>query len=59
MLITNTSIFTGQENTIDLDVTQEQINAWHDGVPIQRAMPNLTIDECEFIMTGNDWNMYE
>lgn len=52
MLITKTDPFTQQENTIDIPVTQEQLDDWNSGTLIQRAMPNLTADEREFIMTG-------
>ena len=52
MLITRKSSFSGKEHTLDIPVTQEQINQWRAGMLIQRAMPNLTPDEREFIMTG-------
>ena len=52
MEITKTSPFTGKEHTMDIAVTQEQLNAWSNGELIQHAMPNLTADEREFIKTG-------
>jgi len=58
MTITKTSPLTGNINTMDMDVSEEQIAAWQGGVLIQRAMPNLTPDEREFLMTGytpEDW----
>jgi hypothetical protein len=58
MTITKTSPLTGNINTMDMDVSEEQIAAWQGGVVIQRAMPNLTPDEREFLMTGytpEDW----
>jgi len=39
-------------HTMDIDVTDEQLQDWRDGTPIQDAMPNLTPDEREFIKTG-------
>jgi hypothetical protein len=52
MIITNKSTLTGNIHTLTIDVTMEQIIAWEDGELIQNAMPNLTPDEREFIMTG-------
>ena len=40
-------------------LTQEQYNAWRDGELIQRAMPQLSADEREFLKTGitpEEWN---
>ena len=42
----------GKVHAMDLDVTQEQMDAWHSGMYIQDAMPQLSDDEREFIMTG-------
>lgn len=52
MTVTKTSPFSGNVNTLDIDVTEEQIASWLGGELIQRAMPNLTADEREFIKTG-------
>ena len=52
MTVTKTSSFSGNTNTLDIDVTEEQIAAWQGGELIQCAMPNLTADEREFIKTG-------
>ena len=52
MLITRKSILTGRERTFDIDVTQEQIDAWLGGEMIQNAMPHLSPEAREFIMTG-------
>tara|TARA_R100000005_G_C4943499_1_gene167020 strand:+ start:462 stop:746 length:285 start_codon:yes stop_codon:yes gene_type:complete len=59
MQITRTSIFSGNTNTMELNVTQEQLTAWKSGVNIQVAMPQLDADEREFIKTGvtpTEWN---
>lgn len=59
MKITRTSPFSGQVNTLEIDVTPEQLAAWQAGTLIQRAMPHLTADEREFIMTGitsSEWD---
>ena len=58
MQFTRTSPLTGEENTMDLPVSQEQLTQWQRGVPIQTAMPHLSPDEREFIisgMTSDDW----
>ena len=52
MLISRTSLFSGNTKVMDIDVTQEQLNAWENGTLIQNAMPHLTSDEREFIKTG-------
>jgi len=61
MEITRTSIITGTTRTKDLNVTPEQIKAWEGGKLIQDAMPQLTADEREFILTGvtqDEWDKY-
>ena len=56
MLIERVHPFTGKLNSMELPVTKEQLQSWRDGELIQRAMPNLTPDEREFIKTGLlDW----
>ena len=37
---------------MEIDVTEHQLESYEEGIHIQRAMPNLTADEREFIMTG-------
>lgn len=52
MNLTRRDPFTGKENTMDLNITQEQLNRWMDGELVQNVFPNLTPNEREFIMTG-------
>jgi len=52
MMIEKESPLSGNKNTMTINVTREQLAAWQGGELIQRAMPNLTADEREFIMTG-------
>jgi len=52
MLITRISPFSGNTISLDIPVTQAQLDAWRDGALIQDAMPNLSADEREFIKTG-------
>ena len=52
MKIIRTSPFSGNTNSMEIEVTQEQISSWENGTLIQDAMPNLSADEREFIKTG-------
>ncbi len=52
MHITRKSPFTGKMNTLDIPVTVEQLADWQSGTLIQNAMPNLSPDHREFLMTG-------
>lgn len=52
MKITKTSPITGKTVTREINVTQDQLDRWRSGMLIQRAMPNLTPGEREFIKTG-------
>lgn len=59
MLITRTSTFSGITRSIDLPVTQDQLDDWQQGKLIQLAMPQLTADQREFIISGatpEEWN---
>jgi hypothetical protein len=52
MQITRRSILSGTTRTLDLPVTQGQLDRWTAGEYVQVAMPHLSADEREFIMTG-------
>ena len=53
MKITKRSDLTGQEHTMEIDVTHEQLDRYETGGEyIQVVFPDLTADEREFIMTG-------
>ena len=52
MQITRKSLLSGITRTLGIPVTEEQMQAWQDGALIQRAMPNLSADQREFILTG-------
>ena len=62
MKITMRSPRTGEETTMDLDITQEQLDEFRDPKRVrlvQHIFPSLTKDECEFIKTGYtsaDWD---
>jgi hypothetical protein len=63
MQVTRTSSLSGKESTMELDVTQEQLdrfdNRRENGEYVQTIFPNLTSEEREFILTGinpTEWN---
>ena len=60
MKITRVSTISGKSNTLDLNVGQHQIDAWKNGMLIQDAMPDLTVNEREFIKSGitpEEWDL--
>ena len=63
MLITRTSQISKTESTLDLDITQDQLNRiglrYNTGELIQNIVPNLSKEEREFLITGitpKEWN---
>ena len=50
--ITRKSQLSGNTNSMELDVTQAQLDRWQDGELIQDVFPHLNADEREFIKTG-------
>lgn len=52
MRITKTSMISGVTRTLDVPVTEQQIEAWRSGLFIQDAMPGLSEAQREFLMTG-------
>ena len=60
MKITQRDPMTGQLNTLDLNITQEQKTRIDAGVEtIQQIVPHLSADEREFLITGimpDSWN---
>ena len=52
MLITRKSLISGNINSMSLPITEEQYNAWEQGTLVQVALPHLSPDEREFVMTG-------
>jgi len=52
MLITRKSMISEQVNTMDLDITQQQIDNYTGGALVQDAFPNLDPSEREFFITG-------
>jgi hypothetical protein len=59
MKITRTSRLTGKTSVMYLDITKEQLFSWVDGELVQNAMPQLSAEEREFLMTGitpDEWD---
>lgn len=59
MLIHRVSPLTGNVNSMELNITEKQYLYWQLGMLIQDAMPNLTSDEREFLISGctpSDWD---
>jgi hypothetical protein len=52
MLIKRRSPLTGEYNERDLPVTSAQLESWLGGALIQDAMPELSADDREYIVTG-------
>jgi len=52
MEITRKSSYSGITRTLDLNITQEQLDNFNKGMHIQRAFPHLPADQREFILTG-------
>ena len=59
MIIQRKSPLTGELNSREIDICQSQIDAWDGGMLIQDAMPDVSKDDREFIMSGSthvDWD---
>lgn len=53
MNITKTSVYTGVTRTMDLPITQEEIDRWQEGGEmIQVVWPDLTDNERLFLIDG-------
>jgi hypothetical protein len=52
MQVTRTNPFTGEVVTREIAVTEAALVSWKSGTLIQEAMPNVSADDREFIMTG-------
>ena len=52
LAVSKASLLSGLRHTMVLDITIDQYDSWQGGELIQKAMPNLTADEREFLTTG-------
>lgn len=61
MMVSRTSVLTGKEHVMDLDITLDQIVAYQAGTLLQNAFPHLSASEREFLKTGitpEEWNEF-
>jgi hypothetical protein len=59
MKVTRTSPFSKITRTLDLDITEAQVEAYANGALLHNAFPNLNADEREFYktgITGEEWD---
>ncbi len=59
--ITRRSPLSGETNSMWLDLSEGALLAWKGGMLAQDAMPNLSANEREFVMTGitpYEWEEY-
>jgi hypothetical protein len=59
--VTRKSILSGKMHSMELDITQEQLDKWEQvgSDLVQVAFPNISSSEREFLMTGitpTEWN---
>lgn len=52
MIVTRKSPFSGKLNTMDLPITEAQVQRYEEGALLQIAFPNLNADQREFFKTG-------
>ena len=52
MVVVAISALTGRQHAASLAITEAQVYDWVNGASIQDAMPNLSPEDREFLMTG-------
>lgn len=59
MKVTRTSILTGKTRTLEIAVTEDQLEQLRRGKHVQWLLPHLSADEREFLITGitqDEWD---
>ena len=59
--VTKKSMLTGIEHTRLINATANEINRWRNGALIQNALPHLTDEDREFLMSGitpEEWDAH-
>jgi len=54
-------MLTGKIHEREINVTPEQLQKWHDGMLIQDAMPHLSADDREYLISGatpEEWDKF-
>lgn len=52
MMITKTSLWSGEIHTMDIPVTEEQLDRVKGGELIQNVLPQLSADQRQFLISG-------
>jgi uncharacterized protein (DUF779 family) len=52
MVIERKSILSGKTSSTDLPITQLQYDLWRNGMLIQDVMPEIGVEQREFLITG-------
>lgn len=52
IIMEKTSPVTGKSNTMVINANATQVEAWVNGMLIQDAMPEATVDQREFLISG-------
>ena len=52
MIVIRRSTLTGKVHALTLDITPAQLDQWYNGMAIQNAMPGLSREEREFLLSG-------
>jgi uncharacterized protein (DUF779 family) len=52
MIIERKSILSGKTSSMDLPITQLQYDLWRNGMLIQDVMPEIGVEQREFLITG-------
>lgn len=52
MLVAKRSVVSNQINTMELDVTKEELSRHANGEYVQKVFPDLSVEEREFLITG-------
>lgn len=61
MLVFRRSLLTGIVHSMEIDVTQEQMDRFDRGEKVQHVFPHLDADKREFILNGitpEEWKEY-
>ena len=52
MIITKTSLLTGIENSVDVDITEDQFMEFLEGIDLDIVAPDLNVFDKRFILTA-------
>ena len=52
MIITKTSLLTGVENSVEVDITEDQLLEFLEGTALDIVAPDLNVFDKRFLLTG-------